>query len=73
MRSPRGAGMTVLTYLCPTASRGPRRRLQGRYRLGHWPVVLLRSETAQCTVRPTKGQVRSTAPSSSVAVRDRGH
>ena len=31
----------------------PRRRLQGRYRLGHRPVVLLRTETAQCTVRPT--------------------
>ena len=24
-----------------------------RYRLGHRPVVLLRTETAQCTVRPT--------------------
>ena len=31
----------------------PRRRLRGRYRLGHRPVVLLRTETAQCTVRPT--------------------
>ena len=30
----------------------PRRRLRGRYRLGHRPVVLL-TETAQCTVRPT--------------------
>ena len=30
----------------------PRRRLRGRYRLGHRPVVLLRTETAQCTVRP---------------------
>ena len=29
----------------------PRRRLRGRYRLGHRPVVLLRTETAQCTVR----------------------
>ena len=29
----------------------PRRRLRGRYRLGHRPVVLLR-ETAQCTVSP---------------------
>ena len=28
-----------------------RRRLRGRYRLGHRPVVLLRTETAQCTVR----------------------
>ena len=27
----------------------PRRRLRGRYRLGHGPVVLLRTETAQCT------------------------
>ena len=27
--------------------------LRGRYRLGHRPVVLLRTETAQCTVRPT--------------------
>ena len=26
----------------------PRRRLRGRYRLGHWLVVLLRTETAQC-------------------------
>ena len=130
MRSPRGAGMTVLTYLCPTASRvsvairgcarvtgkagengqnssemgggsqwtrpsapecgdtlkaaagdqrpiqggdRPRRRLRGRHRLGHWPVVLLRTETAQCTVRPTKGQARAAAPSSSVSVSDRGH
>ena len=31
----------------------PRRRLRGRYRLGHRSVVLLRTETAQCTVRPT--------------------
>ena len=31
----------------------PRRRLRGRYRLGHRPVVLLRTETAQCTVRLT--------------------
>ena len=31
----------------------PRRRLRGGYRLGHRPVVLLRTETAQCTVRPT--------------------
>ena len=31
----------------------PRRRLRGRYRLGHWLVVLFRTETAQCTVRPT--------------------
>ena len=31
----------------------PRTRLRGRYRLGHRPVVLLRTETAQCTVRPT--------------------
>ena len=31
----------------------PRRRLRGRCRLGHRPVVLLRTETAQCTVRPT--------------------
>ena len=31
----------------------PRRRLRGRYRLGHRPVVLLRTETARCTVRPT--------------------
>ena len=31
----------------------PERRLRGRYRLGHLPVVLLRTETAQCTVRPT--------------------
>ena len=30
-----------------------RRRLWGRYRLGHWPVVLVRTETAQCTVKPT--------------------
>ena len=30
----------------------PRRRLQGRYRLGHRLGVLLRTETAQCTVRP---------------------
>ena len=30
-----------------------RRRLRGRYRLGHRPVILLRAETAQCTVRPT--------------------
>ena len=29
--------------------------LWGRYRLGHRRVVLLRTETAQCTVRPTKG------------------
>ena len=36
-----------------------RRRLQGRYRLGHRPVVLLRTETAQCTARPIfQGQVR---------------
>ena len=28
------------------------RRLWGRHRLGHRPVVLLRTETAQCTVRP---------------------
>ena len=26
--------------------------LRGRYRVGHRPVVLLRTETAQCTVRP---------------------
>ena len=31
----------------------PRRRLRGRYRLGHRPVVLTHTETAQCTVRPT--------------------
>ena len=31
----------------------PRRRLPGRYRLGHRAVVLLRTETAQCAVRPT--------------------
>ena len=31
----------------------PRRRLRGRYRLGHQPVVLLRTETAKCRVRPT--------------------
>ena len=31
----------------------PRRRLQDRYPLGHRPVVLLRTETARCTVRPT--------------------
>ena len=31
----------------------PRRRLWGRHRLGHRPVVLLRTETVQCTVRPT--------------------
>ena len=30
----------------------PRRRLQGRHRLDHRPVVLLRAETARCTVRP---------------------
>ena len=30
-----------------------KKRLRGRYRLGHWPVVLFRTETAQCTVRPT--------------------
>ena len=40
----------------------PRRRLRGRYRLGHRPVVLLLTETAQCTVRPTKGQERAAAP-----------
>ena len=108
--SPRGTGMTVLTYPCPTASRvsvairgcarvagkagengqnsgemggsspwtrpsapecgdtlkalagdqrpiqggdRPRKRLRGRYRLGHRRVVHLRTETAQCTVRPT--------------------
>ena len=31
----------------------PRRRLRGRYRLGHRLAGLLRTETAQCTVRPT--------------------
>ena len=31
----------------------PRRRLRGRCPLGHRPVVLLRTETAQCTFRPT--------------------
>ena len=31
----------------------PRRRLRDRYPLGHRPVVLLRTETARCTVRPT--------------------
>ena len=51
----------------------PRRRLQGRHRLGHRPVVLLRTETARCTVRPMSGWERAAAPSSSVAVRDRGH
>ena len=108
--SPRGTGTTVLTYLCPTASRvsvavrgrarvtgkagengqnsgevggssartrpsapecgdtlkalagdqrpiyggdRPRRRLRGRYRLGHGLVVPLRTEAAQCTVWPT--------------------
>ena len=40
----------------------PRRRLQGRYRLGHRPVVLLRTETAQCTVRATLGQERCCGP-----------
>ena len=30
-----------------------RRRLRGRYRLGHQPVELFGTETAQCTVRPT--------------------
>ena len=30
-----------------------RRRLRGRYPLGHRSVVLLCTETAQCTVRPT--------------------
>ena len=36
--------------------------LRGRYRLGHWLVALRRTETAQCRVRPTKGQVRAAAP-----------
>ena len=40
----------------------PRRRLPGGHRLGHRPVVLLHTETAQCTVRPTKGQVRCCGP-----------
>ena len=31
----------------------PRRRLQGRYRLGYRPVVLLCTESPRCTVRPT--------------------
>ena len=51
----------------------PRRRLRGRYRLGHRPVVLLRTETAQCTVRPTYGWKVCCGPRLSVAVRDRGH
>ena len=42
----------VMCYHNKTSSR-PRRRLRGRYRLGHWPVVLLRTETARCRVRPT--------------------
>ena len=41
----------------------PRRRLRGRYRLGHRLVVLLHTETAQ----------GAAAPYPSVAVRDRGH
>ena len=34
--------------------------LRGRYRLGLRPVVLLRTETAQCTVKPTirTGKIR---------------
>ena len=51
----------------------PRRRFRGRYRLGHRPVVLLRTETAQCTVRPTLGWKVCCGPRLSVAVRDRGH
>ena len=31
----------------------PRKRLRGRYRLGHRPVELFRTEKARCTVRPT--------------------
>ena len=31
----------------------PRRRLRGRCRLGYRPVVLPRTDAAQCTVRPT--------------------
>ena len=31
----------------------PRRRLWDRYRFGHGPAVLFRTETSQCTVRPT--------------------
>ena len=45
----------------------------GSLRLGHRLVSLLCTETAECTVRPTKGQVSAAAPYPSVAVRDRGH
>ena len=57
------------------ASSSKRRRLRGRCRLGHLPVVLLRTETAQCTVRLTQGRAGkcAAAPYPSVAVRDRGH
>ena len=56
----------------------PRRRLQGRYRLGLRPVVFLcyqSGEVAQCTVRPSLGQGKQLLrpPRSSVAVHDRGH
>ena len=34
----------------------PRRRLRGRYRLGHRPVVFLRTETAQCEIRKRVGR-----------------
>ena len=37
-------------------SSSKRRRLRGRYRLVHRMVVVLRTETAHSTVRPTQGQ-----------------
>ena len=52
----------------------PRRRLRGRYRLGHRPVVLFRTEAAPCTVIPNvRAGKCAAAPYPSVAVRDRGH
>ena len=38
------------------------RRLRGRHRLGHGPVVLLRTETAHCIIKPIQGQVNVLRP-----------
>ena len=70
----------VVTHSRPVASDQPlirggdrsRRRLWVRCRLGHLPVELLRTETAQCSQGCARAG-KSCGSRSSVAVRDRGH